>query len=86
MNMNTKNLKRVLTRSQIRKLILENKAAIKKLYLENDLTSKEIANMYNCQHSQAWNSELFRRIGSKNKGHGGARQNAGKSKIKISKK
>jgi hypothetical protein len=76
----TKNHKRILTREEIRTLIDENKQAIRTLFLTNNLTAKEVANIYNCDFSDSWSKELFRQIGSKKQGHGGARKNSGNKK------
>jgi hypothetical protein len=76
----TKNLKKVLTRQEVKELITDNEKAIRKLYIDNDLTAKEIANMYKSEYSDYWNKELYRQLGTKNKGHGGKRTGSGNKK------
>jgi hypothetical protein len=75
-----------LTRNEVKELIENNESAIRKLYIDNDLTAKEVSATYNCEYSDFWNKELYRVIGSKGKGHGGVRKNSGNKKgVKFNK-
>jgi len=60
--------------------VKENKARLSKLYIDKDLSARGLAERNNIFFDQNWAKALFRVLGSKNKGLGGARDGSGNKK------
>lgn len=73
--MDTKNKKKVFdSRSEINDYIEQNEKALRKLYFDDDLTVKQICNLFNFYYEDQWSKAFHRILGPKGKGHGGARR------------
>lgn len=69
-----------MNRAGMNKLVQDNLKTMRDLYLKKNMTAKQIAGIFNIYYDSQFNACLARYVGSKNLGHGGARQNAGNKK------
>lgn len=62
------------------RFVKDNKNTIKKYYIKKDLTARKVAERLNVKYDNNFQKALFRGIGKKGKGHGGAREGSGNKK------
>lgn len=74
------NLVKKLTYAEAVAFVNENDIQIKKYYLEKDLSARRVAERLNIFYDNNFQKALIRRIGKKEQGLGGARENSGNKK------
>ena len=75
-----KNLRKFNTSVEAREFIKKKESRIRKEYLDNDRTAREVAQLFLVFHNDPWSKALFRYFGKKQKGWGGSRKNSGNKK------
>lgn len=75
-------LLRKLTYTEMVAYIEANQMLCKKLYHNSNLTAKEVAETLKIAYNSNWAKALFRVLGEKGLGLGGARQGSGQKKKK----
>lgn len=74
------NLRKLLSYSDARQFCEDNIATLKRLYLDQDMTAKKVAENQNIHYDNNFQKALLRVVGSKNKGLGGPRPGSGNKK------
>lgn len=73
-------IRKLRTYEEVNSYVLENIAVLKQLYLTQDLTARKVAEKMNVEYSALFQKALFKHIGPKGLGKGGARQGSGNKK------